>query len=235
VTPPPAPPRCARIRRVRDALAAVIVAAPFDPAARATLDDLAAVLARRPLAAAARARLAALPALVRLAPDAKRVELPAALEPERAALAARVLCARRLLDGGAGAAPDAAGGDALGAGLDWAGRLFAAGLFFEVHEVLEPLWRERAGTERRALQGIIQLAVAFHHLLHGNPASAATLFGAARTKLAAGPAPPGGVDVPALLAATGPWEARARAGEGWTDALALPRLRGSGGDPPPGR
>ena len=48
--------------------------------------------------------------------------------------------------------------------------LFNAGEFFEAHEVLEDAWRECAwGTPRRRhLQGLVQLAVAFHHESRGN-------------------------------------------------------------------
>lgn len=48
--------------------------------------------------------------------------------------------------------------------------LFNAGEFFEAHEVLEDAWRECAwGTlRRRHLQGLVQLAVAFHHESRGN-------------------------------------------------------------------
>jgi predicted metal-dependent hydrolase len=42
--------------------------------------------------------------------------------------------------------------------------------FFEAHEVLEDLWREAPlhGALRGHLQGLVQLAVAFHHYSTGN-------------------------------------------------------------------
>ena len=40
-----------------------------------------------------------------------------------------------------------------------AAALFDAGLYFEVHEVLEPHWMAADGPEREALQGLIQIAV----------------------------------------------------------------------------
>ena len=49
-----------------------------------------------------------------------------------------------------------------------AATLFDAGLYFEVHELLEPYWTRAAGTERQALQGLIQVAVAFQHRDNGN-------------------------------------------------------------------
>jgi hypothetical protein len=48
--------------------------------------------------------------------------------------------------------------------------LFNSGHFFDAHEVLEDVWREapRRGHRRRHLQGLVQLAVAFHHQSTGN-------------------------------------------------------------------
>jgi hypothetical protein len=49
-----------------------------------------------------------------------------------------------------------------------AGRLFDAGLYFEMHEQLEPYWTRAEGTERENLQGLIQAAVGLQHLANGN-------------------------------------------------------------------
>src|SRR5437762_12444087 len=48
--------------------------------------------------------------------------------------------------------------------------LFNSGHFFEAHEALEDLWREAPADRpvRRHLQGLVQLAVAFHHQSTGN-------------------------------------------------------------------
>src|SRR5262249_51624429 len=83
--------------------------------------------------------------------------------------------ARRRIETYRAVAESAPTGAALGAALTQARALFAAGLFFEVHEVLEPIWKASAGTERRILQGVIQAAVARHHLARGRPQSAPTL------------------------------------------------------------
>ena len=40
--------------------------------------------------------------------------------------------------------------------------LWERGLFWEVHEELEPHWQRATGTERELLQGVIQLAAALH-------------------------------------------------------------------------
>src|SRR5262249_21463658 len=50
------------------------------------------------------------------------------------------------------------------------------GLYFEVHELLEPVWFRAAEPERTALQGLIQVAVAFHHLENGNRDGARSLL-----------------------------------------------------------
>jgi predicted metal-dependent hydrolase len=71
---------------------------------------------------------------------------------------------------------------ALDGALRAAGRLFDAGLFFEVHEVLEPLWVVARDESREALQGLIQIAVGWQHVANGNVAGARSLLadGAAR-------------------------------------------------------
>ena len=46
--------------------------------------------------------------------------------------------------------------------------LFNGARFFEAHEVLEDVWRSAPPDEKRFLQGLVQLAVAFHHHSTGN-------------------------------------------------------------------
>jgi hypothetical protein len=67
--------------------------------------------------------------------------------------------------------------------LDAAAALFDAGLFFEVHEVLEPHWAAASGQTREALQGLIQVAVAWQHYANGNVAGARSLFGEGGARL----------------------------------------------------
>ena len=112
--------------------------------------------------------------------------------------------------------------DPVGRAIVQAAALWDEELFFEVHEVLEAVWQHQTGESRQALQGLIQVAVAFHHLAHGNPRGGRTLLREGRARLAA--SPPGTLpwlDVEQLLTATTPWEA----------ALA----RDAGAEPPPGR
>jgi hypothetical protein len=75
-------------------------------------------------------------------------------------------------------------GDALTVLLDRAAALAGQRLFFEVHELLEPAWFRAAEPVRTALQGLIQIAVAFHHLENRNEAGARSLLAEGVAKLA---------------------------------------------------
>lgn len=46
--------------------------------------------------------------------------------------------------------------------------LFNEGRFFDAHEVLEDVWRGASHPEKRIWQGLVQVAVAFHHYSTGN-------------------------------------------------------------------
>jgi uncharacterized protein len=48
--------------------------------------------------------------------------------------------------------------------------------FFEAHETLESVWKERTLPDRIFIQGIIQIAVGCHHLRNGNLQGALSLF-----------------------------------------------------------
>src|SRR5215472_6698884 len=62
------------------------------------------------------------------------------------------------------------------AALDSAAALFDGGLYFEVHELLEPHWLGAEAGDRKAFQGLIQIAVGFQHLANGNVAGARALL-----------------------------------------------------------
>ena len=64
-----------------------------------------------------------------------------------------------------------------------AGALWEAGLYFEVHELLEPYWRDATGATREALQGLIQVAVGYQHLANGNLRGARALLGEGADRL----------------------------------------------------
>jgi predicted metal-dependent hydrolase len=46
--------------------------------------------------------------------------------------------------------------------------LIRAGAYFEAHEELEEEWREADAGERDFLQGLVHVAVAWHHAARGN-------------------------------------------------------------------
>lgn len=62
-------------------------------------------------------------------------------------------------------------------------RLFNEREFFECHDVLEELWTETVGEERRFLQGLIQAAVGLFHFGNGNLGGARKMYLAAVEKL----------------------------------------------------
>jgi len=74
------------------------------------------------------------------------------------------------------ACPTTPGPSSVDEALAAAATLFDAGLYFEVHELLEPHWVNARGAEREALQGLIQVAVAFQHLDNGNVEGARSLL-----------------------------------------------------------
>jgi hypothetical protein len=141
--------------RVRNRLAAVILAAVHDPGARAELERLA---------------CAASPPAGWLAPGE-------AEHGER--LRERARRARDALAGPAAVSTAPATERALGV----AAALFDAGLYFETHEVLEPLWRAARGVARETLQGLIQIAVGYQHWADGNLAGARSLLAEGSARL----------------------------------------------------
>ncbi len=75
------------------------------------------------------------------------------------------------------------------------------GYYFEAHETLEDLWMQSPWPVRRFLQGLIQLAAAFVHLVRHEYPGTTRLLGHAIEKLSDFTPRYLGVDVEALLAA----------------------------------
>jgi predicted metal-dependent hydrolase len=67
-------------------------------------------------------------------------------------------------------------------------RHFNAREFFEAHEVWEEVWLTEGEPEKTFLQGIIQIAAAFHHYRRGNTDGAETLLAAGIVKISRFPA-----------------------------------------------
>ncbi len=69
--------------------------------------------------------------------------------------------------------------------LERARAAWDAGLFFEVHELLEPVWLAETGPERERLQGLIMAGAALHQLSCGKTAGARGLLSDASRRLLA--------------------------------------------------
>ncbi len=85
--------------------------------------------------------------------------------------------------------------------------LFNAGRFYDAHEALEDAWREAQGPVKKFLQGLIQIAVGFHHHMSGNRAGALSLSGRGGSKLDDYPDSYGGIHVAALRRSLRQWRA----------------------------
>ena len=84
-------------------------------------------------------------------------------------------------------------------GFDRGLELIRAGDYFEAHEELEDEWRDAPAPERDFLQGLVHVAVAWHHAGRGNrPGCERQLEKAARRLNAYRPSHRG-VDVEAVL------------------------------------
>ncbi|MGC1105692.1 MAG: DUF309 domain-containing protein [Candidatus Acidiferrales bacterium] len=88
--------------------------------------------------------------------------------------------------------------------------LFNSGEFFKAHEVWEEIWLAAPEPEKTFLQGLIQLAAAFHHYSRGNRAGAQSLVTAALEKLKKLPNNYSGINLAALCVAVREWLAAPR-------------------------
>lgn len=79
--------------------------------------------------------------------------------------------------------PAVAGGEGGAAYLEEGIRLFREGEYFLSHETLEEHWVEAEPEERDFYQGLIHLAVGFHHYERGNLKGALMQFRKARARL----------------------------------------------------
>ena len=89
---------------------------------------------------------------------------------------------------------------------------FNHGRFFDAHETWEEIWLPAAGSEKTFLQGIIQVAAAFHHYTRGNRAGAQSLLRAGLKKLDRFPETHRRLQLEELRAAVRRWIAALAAG-----------------------
>jgi predicted metal-dependent hydrolase len=103
--------------------------------------------------------------------------------------------------------------------------LFDGGRYLAAHELFEELWEDTHGPDADFYKGLLQAAVALHHLESGNHEGAARLYTGHRRLLAPYLPAHGGVDLAVLLAAMQRVVGPSAAGERPTwDAAARPRI-----------
>ena len=108
---------------------------------------------------------------------------------------------------------------------------FNAREFFEAHEVWEEIWLAETEPEKTFLQGLIQIAAAFHHYCRGNPQGAESLLASGIVKLTRFPAHHRGLDIAELRNTAKKW-ARALGNEEKPGKNELPVLISRAGRPP---
>lgn len=81
--------------------------------------------------------------------------------------------------------------------------LFNDGKFFEAHEAWEEIWLIESEPEKTFLQGLIQVAAAFHHAQRGNAPGMTSLLKAGLEKLSRFPADYRGIAVAKLCEDSG--------------------------------
>ena len=77
--------------------------------------------------------------------------------------------------------------------------------FFEAHEAWELVWLASAGDEKRFLQGIIQIAAAFHHYQRDNWTGACSLLKAGLERLRDAPPSHAGIALEPLRREASEW------------------------------
>lgn len=111
----------------------------------------------------------------------------------------------------------------LGEGL----RCYRAGEFFAAHEHWESVWLGSKEPEKAFLQGLIQVAAAFHHLQRGNSRGTRSLLERARVRLERYPEYFWGIDVTSLCREIGEWLQLLEAGRATQDR-SYPQLHPGG-------
>ena len=99
-------------------------------------------------------------------------------------------------------------------------RLYQKGLeafnsahFFEAHELWEEVWLETPNPDKKFLQGLIQVAAAFHHYSRANLTGTRNLLQAGLLKLDCFPEVHGALKIEVLREAVRGWLAAIDAGE----------------------
>ena len=89
---------------------------------------------------------------------------------------------------------------------------FNSGHFYEAHEHWEEVWLETLNPEKMFLQGLIQVAAAFHHYSRANRQGTENLLRAGLTKVERFPHAHGGLALERLRVAVRQWLAALESG-----------------------
>ena len=84
-------------------------------------------------------------------------------------------------------------------------RLFNEARFFDAHEALEDVWRDAPLESKKFLQGLVQVAVAFHHYSTGNRIGMRSVLERAIRNLGEPAGNFGQIHTPALLQSLCEW------------------------------
>ncbi|MGA2510701.1 MAG: DUF309 domain-containing protein [Candidatus Acidiferrales bacterium] len=101
---------------------------------------------------------------------------------------------------------------------------FNAGEFFEAHEVWEELWLRAPEPEKAFLQGMIQIAAAFHHYGRGNSSGTRSLLAAGIAKIGGAPDSYRGIEMEEFREEAQRWVGMLGAGKD-SGAKKLPQIR----------
>ena len=107
--------------------------------------------------------------------------------------------------------------------------LFNQADFFDAHEVLEDVWRAAPPENKKFLQGLIQVAVAFHHFSTGNRVGMRSVLERAIRNLSEPSGSFGRIQLAPLLHSLGQWR---KAIDNQLPLPALPRIHISGANSP---
>lgn len=84
--------------------------------------------------------------------------------------------------------------------------MFNREAFFDCHDMLEEIWLEDFGADRLFYQGLIQVAVGFHHVTAGKLGAGRTMMSKALEKLAAYPDHHGSIQLEKLRRDVREWK-----------------------------
>lgn len=101
---------------------------------------------------------------------------------------------------------------------------FNSGHFYDAHEHWEEVWLETPNPEKMFLQGLIQIAAAFHHYSRANRLGCRNLLQAGLSKLELSPEVHWGLVIEPLRAAVRLWLVQILAGEN-PEQTEIPRIR----------